>query len=83
MIFLAVTKPKKKADTLFKVLLVLLLLGVLVPSFYNLMLEANSLERFAAKEDEPPGASRRVEGEAFDLEEMAVWQELKTVYQIR
>ena len=83
MIFLTVTKPKRKANVLLKVVFALLLLGVLMPSFYNLMQSANSLGRFAAKEEAFPGDPIRVEGEMFDFEELGAWEELKMVFQIK
>ncbi|MCL1874432.1 MAG: hypothetical protein FWF85_10010 [Clostridiales bacterium] len=62
MIFFALTEPKKKLGLLLKVALLLLLLGVVIPSFYGLMIEANSLERFAPYE-QYPGEPLRVEGD--------------------
>ncbi|MCL2817526.1 MAG: hypothetical protein FWD39_03970 [Clostridiales bacterium] len=83
MIFLAVTKPKRKADTLLKVMLICLLLGVLLSLFYNLMQAANSLEHFAALDKGYPGEPLIMDGELFGLDELGMWQGLKTAFQIK
>jgi len=82
MIFFAVTKPRKKASAIFKVLLAVFALGVLLPSLYGLMTDANSLERFAAKE-KYPGEPIRVEAPVDSINELAVWKEIETIYSIR
>lgn len=65
MIFLAMTKPKKKLWLLIKVALVILLLALVLPSMYNSMVEVNALERFSQNqsitEEEYPGEPMRVD----------------------
>jgi len=68
MLFIAVTKTKKKLNMLIKIFLLLLLLCVLLPTFYGLMMEANSLERFSSVQNTPeeeqyPGEPVRVESD--------------------
>lgn len=83
MIFLAVTKPKKKANALIKAILVSLLLSVLLSSFYHLMRAADSLERFAAKDGDQVSEPLSLDGELPGLDELDMWQGLKTVFQIK
>lgn len=79
MLFIAVTKTKKKLNMLIKIFLLFLLLCVLLPTFYGLMLEANSLERFSSvqksQEEQYPGEPVRVQSDwivdSVYLEEIA------------
>lgn len=64
MIFLAMTKPKKKLWLLIKVALIILLLALVLPSMYNSMVGVNALERFSQyqkTEEEYPGEPMRVD----------------------
>ena len=60
-----------------------LLLGVLLSLFYNLMQAANSLEHFAALDKGYPGEPLIMDGELFGLDELGMWQGLKTAFQIK
>lgn len=56
MILITITNAKEKLMLVFKVLLLVLLLGLLVPKLYGVLSDAGSLERWAEKEkiiDEP------------------------------
>ena len=78
MILVAVTNAKKKVNFLITMILLALLLVVLVPSLYNMMVDASSMERFvsgeameqsapggeAADEEGYPGEPMRVNGSA-------------------
>jgi hypothetical protein len=50
MIFFAMTKPKKKLQMLLKIALVVVLLTLLLPLFYNSLVRAGAMERFVGGE---------------------------------
>ncbi len=66
MIFFAVTKPRRKAILLAKILVLVLLVGLALPAFYGYLANAGALsyiavtEEPAAEEEEMPGEPIRV-----------------------
>lgn len=80
MIFLALTNPKRKANKVAKVALLLLLLCVFVPALYHALASADSLASFAAstvpKEDAIPGEPIRVDSPLIEhAEDSLSWQQ--------
>lgn len=80
MIFLAITRTKKKLNFLIKVALLLLLIAFLIPSLYGMMVEVNALEQFGGEtsEEEYPGEPMRVTGEGWDFE-TGYWEDIEVM----
>ncbi len=60
MIFITLTKPKRKLRIVARVALVAVLLGVVVPLLYLILTHAGSMAQFVSKEDGIPGEPIRV-----------------------
>ena len=60
MIFITLTKPKRKVRNLVRIALVAVLLGVVVPCLYMLLTHAGAMAQFVSKEDGIPGEPIRV-----------------------
>lgn len=79
MIIITLTGTKRKMLFLLKIALIILLIAVLVPSFYNIMVEANALEYFSGNsEEEYPGEPMRVNAglEQSWVVETGYWQDI-------
>ena len=66
MIFFAVTKPKRKISIMLKLLLLALLLGILVPYFYNALASAGAMQNYVQtmiQSERTPGEPIRVESD--------------------
>ena len=78
MIFVALTNPKRKANQVAKIVLLVLLLAVFVPALYYGLSSAGSLASFAAstvpKEEEVPGEPIRVTSPLIEQTENLSWQ---------
>ncbi len=77
MIFIAVTKTRKKLNFIIKVTLLLLLIAFLIPSLYGMIVEVNAPEQFSGGEnlEEYPGEPMRVNGEAWKAE-TRYWEDI-------
>lgn len=60
MIFITLTKPKRKLRMAARVGFVAILLGIIIPFLYLLLTYAGSMAQFVAKEDGIPGEPIRV-----------------------
>lgn len=60
MIFITLTKPKRKLQLAARIGLVAVLLGVVTPFLYLLLTHAGAMTQFVAKEDGIPGEPIRV-----------------------
>lgn len=83
MLFLAITKPKKKLQFFVKVILLLLLLAFLIPSLYNMIAEVNALEQYGQyvgeeSPEEYPGEPMRVNGEVWEVK-TGYWEDIATM----
>lgn len=53
MIFLAVTKPRRKAFFIVKILIAILVVGLAVPAFYHYLSESGALSYLTATTEQP------------------------------
>lgn len=60
MIFITLTKPKRKLRMMVRIGIVALILGVIVPLFYLFLTHAGAMAKFVSKEDGIPGEPIRV-----------------------
>lgn len=83
MIFLALTKPKKKLSTICKLLLLVLLLGVVVPYAYISLSEAGAMESYVQtliETERSPADPIRVDGDVLENTPVeTVWYQMRNL----
>ena len=83
MIFLALTKPKKKLGIIFKLLLLALFLGVVVPYTYVSLAEAGAIESYMQtliETESSPGEPIRVDGDVLEpVPIQTVWYQVRNL----
>ena len=83
MIFVALTKPKKKLGAVCKLLFLVLLLGVVVPYAYICLSEAGAMQSYVQtiiKQESSPAEPIRVEEDASELAPVeTVWYQVRNL----
>lgn len=86
MIFVALTKPKKKLGAVLKLLFLILLLGVIVPYTYIALSEAGAMESYVQtlqsliQTETAPGEPIRVHNEQSDSAPVqTVWYQIRNL----